>query len=426
MSNIPPSRRKPAVPDDSAVEPYAYSRAQLADLKAIIEAQSAKFKDVSAALLEMREKFKDDFPRVCKQNGINPNLITVEGSYLNLDTIESSGPLTLPPIQDAAKFTVSKLKAPPELVAGVLHQGCKLALGGGSKTFKTWTLLDLALSVSHGQPWLGFATRRARVCYLNFELQEWSIQKRLRDVAQARQIQIEPDWFHVWNLRGHAESYNTLLPRLASEIKVDQLGLLILDPIYKFYGDTDENSAKDVSKLLNALEKLAQDTGAAIAFAAHFSKGNQAGKESIDRISGSGCFARDPDAILTFTRHKEENAFTVDATLRNHAPVQPFVVQWNWPLMGRNDELDPADIKQPTKGGRKKEATVDMLVECLGSRKMTSAQLQKSCLAQKNIQRASFFRRFKEAKESGAIIPSGKEKWMVSKVSKASSDTSDT
>jgi hypothetical protein len=431
--SIPLPRRKPGIPDDSAVVPYPYSPARLAELEAIIERDSAGFKSGSAAFLEIRENFKDDFPKICKRYGINPELLTLEGSYLIRDTIDCNGqptnPPTLPPIQDAAKFTASKLKAPPELVGGVLHQGCKLALGGGSKTFKTWTLLDLALSVSHGQPWLGFPTKRAPVCYLNFELQEWSIQKRLRDVAQARQIPIEPGWFHVWNLRGHAEGYGGLLPRLASEISVDQLGLLILDPIYKLYGDTDENSAKDISALLNALERLAVDTGAAIAFAAHFSKGNQASKESIDRISGSGCFARDPDAILTFTRHNEENAFTVDSILRNHAPVQSFVVQWDWPIMKRNDDLDPADLKQPNRGGRKKEATVDTLLQCLGKRKLTSAQLQKRCLAQKNIQRASFFRRFGEAKRIGAIVSAGKGKWMVSKVSKvsnASSDTSDT
>jgi len=37
-------------------------------------------------------------------------------------------------------------------------------------------------------------------------------------------------------------------------------------------------------------------TGAAVGFGAHYSKGNQAGKEAIDRVSGSGVFARDPIA----------------------------------------------------------------------------------------------------------------------------------
>jgi len=71
---------------------------------------------------------------------------------------------------------------------------------------------------------------------------------------------------------------------------------------------------------------LAVTTGAAVALAGHFSKGNASAKESIDRISGSGVLARDPDSLITFTRHEEQDAFTVEMTLRNLAPVEPFVV----------------------------------------------------------------------------------------------------
>ena len=60
-----------------------------------------------------------------------------------------------------------------------------------------------------------------------------------------------------------------------------------------------------------------------------------------------GVFARDPDSILTFTKHEEEEAFTVEAILRNHPHAEPFAVRWQFPLMRRADELDPARLKQP-------------------------------------------------------------------------------
>jgi hypothetical protein len=327
------------------------------------------------------------------------------------DTPQSNGQPTLPAIQDAAEFTRSELKPPTELVAGILHKGCKLALGGGSKTFKTWALIDLALSVSHGQPWLGFKTTCSKVAYLNFELPDWSIHSRLKSVAYSKQIIITPGWLHVWNLRGQAADYKDLLPRLSNEISIDKLGLIILDPIYKLYGKADENSARDISGLLNEFERLARDTGAAIAFAAHFAKGNAASKESIDRISGSGVFARDPDSIVTFTRHEEEDAFTVDATLRNHATVKPFVVQWEFPLMERNDELDPVDIKR-RQTGRAKEFTVAMLIEALGKRKMASGEFQKHCESQNGMSRPTFYALLKKAGEAGSLIRDN-GKWRV-------------
>src|SRR3954462_16003810 len=84
--------------------------------------------------------------------------------------------------------------------------------------------------------------------------------------------------------------------------------------------------------------------------AGHFAKGNAAAKETIDRISGSGVFARDPDSLIPFTKHEEEGAFTVEMVLRNLPPVEPFVVKWEWPLFRRASQLDPARLKQA--GGR--------------------------------------------------------------------------
>ena len=123
--------------------------------------------------------------------------------------------------------------------------------------------------------------------------------------------------------------------------------LIIIDPIYKLLGLRDENKAGDIASLLNEIEALAVETGAAVAFGAHYSKGNQAGKEVIDRIGGSGVFARDPDSILNFTKHEENDCFTVDATLRNHPPIKPFVVRWEYPLMCADATLNPSELKQP-------------------------------------------------------------------------------
>jgi hypothetical protein len=116
---------------------------------------------------------------------------------------------------------------------------------------------------------------------------------------------------------------------------------------------------------LNAIESLSTDTGAAVAFGAHFSKGNQSAKEAIDRISGSGVFARDPDSIMVLTRHEQDGAFTVETILRNFKPLEPFVIRWDFPLFRRDDSLDPARLKQP-KAGRPTVYTEATIIEHLG------------------------------------------------------------
>lgn len=270
--------------------------------------------------------------------------------YLGEDSFEAATPTppkpSLPAIVDCADFLATKIVLPDELVHGVLHRGCKLVLGGGSKTFKTWTLLDLALSVGYAKRWLSFQTVQGRVLYLNFEIQEGFFQERIDFVAKAKEITIVPGRVDVWNLRGHATDYVTLIPQIIADTKDRNYSLIIVDPIYKLYGEVNENAAGEVGKLLNSLETLAVQSNAAVAFGAHYSKGNQATKESIDRISGSGVFARDPDSILNFTKHEQEGSFSVESTLRNHKPVDPFVVTWGFPLFFCNEDLDPGDLKQ--------------------------------------------------------------------------------
>ena len=241
------------------------------------------------------------------------------------------------------------------LVDGLLHQGTKMVIGGGSKAFKTWLLMDLAVSITLGIPWMGFPCVKGRVLYVNLEIHEKFFQERLKVLAAARDVVFQPKSLDVWNLRGFSAPYHAIVPVMIERIKSEGYSANILDPIYKLYGKTDENSAGEVAQLLNTLETLCVQTRAATAFGAHYSKGNQAAKESIDRISGSGVFARDPDSIISFTKHEEDSCFVVEPVLRNLPPVQPFVVRWKYPLMLRDSDLDPGKLKLPGGQGRKKE-----------------------------------------------------------------------
>jgi hypothetical protein len=311
---------------------------------------------------------------------------------------EQTATRPLPTIVDAAEFLATPMTPPPELVHGLLHQGGKMVLGGGSKTFKTWTLTDLALAVAMGEPWLSFKTTKGRVLFLNFEIQPCFFQQRIKAVTHEKRIELTPGHFDLWNLRGHCASYRELIPKVIERIKGEGYALTISDPIYKMYGDADENSASDVARLLNAVEGLTVDTGAAVVFGAHYAKGNASGKETIDRISGSGVFIRDPDTVLNFTRHEEKDAFTVEATLRNFKSVEPFVVRWQYPLMRRADDLDPAKLKQPK--GRPTKHTAAKLVEVLKQQKreLTTPEWQKFCQSEKGVPKSTFYELQDEAK----------------------------
>ena len=259
----------------------------------------------------------------------------------------------LPRILPGHEFMAKPEAEPPQLVEGVLHQGAKMVLGGPSKARKSWSLIDLMLSVSTGAPWWGFPTKRGRALYLNFELPAFALQHRLNAIAAAKGLD-DFTGFDLWNLRGHATDFSNLIPKILGRIRDTGYALILIDPIYKGLGSRNENDAGDIASLLNEVEQLATKSGAAVVFGAHFSKGNQAGKDAIDRIGGSGVFARDPDVILTMTPHEDEDAHVIDLTLRALPPVRPFVVRWRESIFTADREADPEALKD-AQGPVKKE-----------------------------------------------------------------------
>src|ERR1039458_825590 len=318
--------------------------------------------------------------------------------------------LKLPPIENAAMLLADPtVEEPPAIIEGVLHQGSKAVLASNSKARKTWILLDLALCVATGGKWWKWPTKKGRVLYINFELQRAFVRKRLMSLCESKNI-TDGGNLDVWNLRGKAAPLWKLVPEIISLIKDAKYSLVIIDPIYKGLGGRDENAAGDISELCNELERVAVETGAAVVFAAHFSKGNQAGKDAMDRISGSGVWARDADAIITLTKHKDEegNAFVVELTLRNFKEQPPFVVAWNFPLMTLREDLDPSDLKQAI--GRKKTFEEGDLLAVLGKDRLTTTEWQDRS-KEDGISTASFYRLYRDLRRSELIAQGADKKW---------------
>jgi hypothetical protein len=306
-----------------------------------------------------------------------PLLDQLQSSIVSIRSLGRDGatPGRLPMIEDAAAL-ISKPIIPPEpVIEGIAHHGEKLAIGGASKAFKTWILSDLAISVSSGGLWLGhFQCTRGKVLHINFELLPAYFTQRLRTVADENQVTLENDYLHVWNLRGFACDFAMLLPKILERIGNVEYSLIILDPIYKLLGRLrQENVAGDIADLLNQTESLAVKTNAAVAYGQHYSKGNQAKKEAIDRVAGSGVFARDPDSLVNFTRLKQEDCFSVEITMRHHPPVKPFGVRWQYPVLISDVSLDPFDLKT---AGRPRVYDDNELLELIDE-KMRAGQIVK-------------------------------------------------
>ncbi|WP_440896260.1 AAA family ATPase [Amphibacillus sp. Q70] len=186
----------------------------------------------------------------------------------------------------------------PPLIEGVLRQGHKMLMAGPSKAGKSFALIGLSIAIAEGSKWIGWQCTQGKVLYVNLELDRASALHRFKDVYSS--LGLRPDNIanvDIWNLRGKSVPMDKLAPKLIRRAQKKNYIAVIIDPIYKVLTG-DENSADQMAHFTNQFDKVATELGSSVIYCHHHSKGTQGGKKSMDRASGSGVFARDPDALI--------------------------------------------------------------------------------------------------------------------------------
>lgn len=213
----------------------------------------------------------------------------------------------------------------PPLIDGVLRQGHKMLIAGPSKAGKSFALIELCISLAEGIKWLGFNCAQGRVLYVNLELDRASCLHRFKDVYTT--LKVKPNnlsKIDIWNLRGRSVPMDQLAPKLIRRAQKKNYIAIVIDPIYKVITG-DENSADQMARFCNQFDKVCTELGCAVIYCHHHSKGSQSGKRSMDRASGSGVFARDPDALLDLTELQ-----ITDALRRQQTDKESCKIIYNW------------------------------------------------------------------------------------------------
>lgn len=187
---------------------------------------------------------------------------------------------------------------PPMLIEKLLYRGHKLNCNGAAKAGKTMFLMQLAISLSRGLPWLGLSCTKSKVLYIDTEMDEPFFDERYLDVLKARGI-TDKDQEHLchWSLRGERISIDDFLEELEPIYENFPFDVLIIDPTYKVFKG-HENDSDDTSAFCETLDQLAKKFTCAIVYCHHHSKGDQYHKSMLDRSSGSSVFSRDADTII--------------------------------------------------------------------------------------------------------------------------------
>ncbi len=245
------------------------------------------------------------------------------------------------------------------LADGLFLQGGAGILGGAPKSGKSFFALDLCVAVASATPCAGrFAiTDKGRVTPLCAEDPHAVIVDRLRALARSRGLDLAGLTIDV--IVEPAVRLPEGLPRLRATIDKTQPRLLLLDPLIRLHR-ADENSAAEMSVILDGLRSLARDSNTAILLVHHTRKA-AAGPSAGAALRGSSDLHAFGDTNLYFRKLGQDGA--VELRIEHRATACPQPIQLR--LVVDDEPLSAARLVPIDKGNAVEDPLASRLLATL-------------------------------------------------------------
>ena len=231
-------------------------------------------------------------------------------------------------IQDDEKpstITIDQLMArtyPPTtyLVDRLLATESITILSGKSANFKTYTLLDIAIAVASQQPLFEhFETTQANVLIINEEDGERLLQDRFSQLGIGRSNGL-PIYISALT------DFKLDDKQVAETIefcKLNEIGLVIIDSLIRVH-DSDENSAREMSKVFAQLRKFTKEH-IAVLITQHHRKTGKNDTSGASEMRGSSDILAAVDSHIAVRRDKFSLTFNQEKQ-RYDRELEPFKV----------------------------------------------------------------------------------------------------
>lgn len=167
------------------------------------------------------------------------------------------------------------------IVENLIASGTVNLLVGEPGVKKTWSMLDLALSISCGDVWIGHKTKRSCVLYIDEESNEQFLRSRTKKVLKGHGIDYPTPFWLI-----PLPQLNLRIPEscilLKEQIVEKEAKVVIIDAFADIIPGADENSVKDIQPVFSNLRKIADETKVAFIIIHHTNKsGNYRGSSAI-------------------------------------------------------------------------------------------------------------------------------------------------
>lgn len=244
-----------------------------------------------------------------------------------------------------SKYLARDVRPPSWLVEQMWGRAAHGVWAGDFKTYKSTLLMDLAVSVASGRPFLGQfdVHRTGSVLYIQEENSHGFMHDRLHRIVQSKGLgntvhtngrprntllEFGHDLdLHLLNLTGFDLTNPGHMRGLDEWAAAHKPALIILDPLYRLAPGVDENIAAEMAPILNPLADISNQRDCAIILAHHYNKPNagNATMRSGHRISGTSVFSRWWESSVYAERAGDSNDYRIKFhnEHREHGSAEP-------------------------------------------------------------------------------------------------------
>lgn len=239
---------------------------------------------------------------------------------------ERDSPRILVSAVEAHALLARTYQEPPAIVGGgILPRQALGFLAGPPKKGKSAKAMNLGLLRSVGRPWLGVATTPGRTVIIQAEIPERELQGRLRMMLEDFGSPLPRDLLHFVTDRTIRLDRPDGLRWCRSLVEELHPDLLIIDPLARFFSG-EENSAREVGRLIGSLDELIQAYGVALLLIHHAAKPTATDpREGGLRLRGSSALFGAADSVLMLDR-AEGDLFRLTFELRHGKEPEPMLL----------------------------------------------------------------------------------------------------
>ena len=122
------------------------------------------------------------------------------------------------------------------------------------------------------------------------------------------------------------------------------------------------------------------------------------------------------DTNVSINAHEAENAYTLEATPRGFRKIPSYVIKWEYPLMMRDDGLNPGKLKSAASRGA--VYAVKDLITPIAVETLTTKQLKEAVMEKTGVSQTVFYELLKELQDAPGVSYEPKDKkWSYTKPS---------